>query len=218
MFSMFQHGLHQPSWLWAAPRLLASAVYLGRFLGKFSSWSWQTTLHWWLWGDKIWMIWMSGWKGYLSLWKKKQVSQRMTTKNIWEPEAAWADVEAEWRLFYDSKRVQGPNPHNVNLAPRMHSFLRKCLMTRLSRSKLIWFFASVGTWRFANWNVSHAQKKQGKYKRNLFWHPLRLHPLRGVWYCGVIQSVLSGKQVEYPAISYYCSGYILDYQWMYIWL
>lgn len=73
-------------------------------------------------------------------------------------------------------------------------------MTRLSRSKLTLFFASVGTWRFANWNVSHAQKKQGKYKRNLFWHPLRLHPLRGIWYCGVIQSVLSGKQVEYPVI------------------
>lgn len=45
-------------------------------------------------------------------------------------------------------------------------------------------------------------EKQGKYKRNLVWHPLRVHPLRGIWYCGVIQSMLSGKQVEYPAISY----------------
>lgn len=97
MFSMFQHGLHQPSWLWAAPRLLASAVYLGRFLGKFSSWSWQTTLHWWLWGDKIWMIWMSGWKGYLSLWKKKGFSEDDNKQYL----RAWSCMGWMWKLNED---------------------------------------------------------------------------------------------------------------------
>lgn len=53
----------------------------------------------------------------------------MTTNNIWEPEAAWAECGSWMKTFLqllcadDSKRVQGPNPHNVNLAPRMQSFL-----------------------------------------------------------------------------------------------
>lgn len=105
MFSMFQHGLPKCAfpfstsmqWLWAAPRLLASAIHLGRLLGKFSSWSWQTTLHWWLWGGRFGFL---RWKGWHYHFEKKKVSQRMTTNNIWEPEAAWTDVEAEWRLFY----------------------------------------------------------------------------------------------------------------------
>lgn len=37
----------------------------------------------------------------LSLWKKTTgFSEDDNKLNIWEPEAAWADVEAEWRLFY----------------------------------------------------------------------------------------------------------------------